>query len=595
MTGDAPSTLPADLRAELTEDPSVATSRRLMVAWAKESATGRLVYIGELPRERTGLKCACECYGCGEQLEAVNAGVDQSIRAPHFRHLRYAPASKCSLLVARAALLHRLGKAGIDRLPARKLSGAVRGLYGGSYICERLVEERSVRVVAAEIQDQTTAVLTLADGDQVLVRLSGSVDLSPDGQRLPTIIIAADDPRVANMSAEELRTRIQQLVLGGQWVGPELGGRGLELQLQAQALADAIEALDAVPKEAAVEIGLTPTRETLLHWTAKELLRELKSVVAPDIELPWEAWMHVAGVTPFDLMQDGCEVPLREVRLEKKLGRNRPDLLAEMYGDPEEYFFGPVAIEVTVTHAIDRSRLERIRAEDVACMELDLSELPRSTTRTHLKSLLQHGRVPSYWVHHPAFDARRNRFWKQVLDTSDAQLGRQFSADFLAVHKYVDGGLNWGAYDGERGEAKRRLGALGVELERRDYRGAKLMGEDIDLIRILDRLYSIRDDSPVSYRLTSLWQVVNAIMSDTQQARSRGYHFLFLVALKAYNRRFPEDQQMKVDAWRERARRGIDEPRDIYHRIRKYDELVALLFPEMALGLTWSSMESRSR
>ena len=593
MTGDPSFTLPADLRAELTDDPSVATRRRLMVAWAKESATGRLVYIGELPRERTGLKCACECYGCGEQLEAVNAGIDQAVRAPHFRHLRYTPANNCRLLVARAALLYRLGEARIDRFPPRKLRGEVRGLYGGSYVRESVIGEQLARVVATDIEDQVTAVLTLADGNQVLVRLSGSVDVSPDGHRLPTIVIAADDPAVANMSAEELRTRIQQLVLDGQWVGPELDRSGIEPQLQAQALADAVEALDAVPTEAEPEIGLTPTRETLLHWTAKELLRELKSVVVPDIELPWEDWMHVAGVTPFDLMQDGGDVPLDDIRLEKQLGRTRPDLLAEMYGEPEEYFSGPIAIEVTVTHPIDRARLERIRAEDVACLELDLSGLPRDTTRTHLRNLLHHGNVPSYWVHHPVFDARRGRFWQQVLDASDSQLARWFSADFLVVHKYLDGSLNWGPYTGERDEAKRRLAALGVELERRGYRGAKLTDDDTELVRVLGRLYSIRDDKPVFYRIASLWQVVNVIMTDRQQARSRGYHFLFLVALKAYDRRFPLAQQKKIDAWRERARRGIEEPSDIYYRRRKYDELVALLFPEMAPGLTWSSKGHR--
>lgn len=366
----------------------------------------------------------------------MNAGIDQAVRAPHFRHLRYTPANNCRLLVARAALLYRLGEARIDRFPPRKLRGEVRGLYGGSYVRESVIEEQLARVVATDIEDQVTAVLTLADGNQVLVRLSGSVDVSPDGHRLPTIVIAADDPAVANMSAEELRTRIQQLVLDGQWVGPELDRSGIEPQLQAQALADAVEALDAVPTEAEPEIGLTPTRETLLHWTAKELLRELKSVVVPDIELPWEDWMHVAGVTPFDLMQDGGDVPLDDIRLEKQLGRTRPDLLAEMYGEPEEYFSGPIAIEVTVTHPIDRARLERIRAEDVACLELDLSGLPRDTTRTHLRNLLHHGNVPSYWVHHPVFDARRGRFWQQVLDASDSQLARWFSADFLVVHKY---------------------------------------------------------------------------------------------------------------------------------------------------------------
>lgn len=162
-------TLPAEARADIANDPAPAARKRLIVAWARERSTGRLTYVGELPRERTGLKCDCECYACSEQLEAVNAGVRNAIRKPHFRHLRHTPTHRCSILVARAVLLHQLGDARIERLPARRVSGTFKGLYGGVYTRDRYFPETAARVLSHTIVDEARAVLTLDDGRQVLV------------------------------------------------------------------------------------------------------------------------------------------------------------------------------------------------------------------------------------------------------------------------------------------------------------------------------------------------------------------------------------------------------------------------------------------
>lgn len=69
---------------------------REQMAWAKAAETGKLVFVGELPRIRTGLKCGYVCYGCGEPLQAVNAGNSEAQVTPHFRHKELPDSGMCS-------------------------------------------------------------------------------------------------------------------------------------------------------------------------------------------------------------------------------------------------------------------------------------------------------------------------------------------------------------------------------------------------------------------------------------------------------------------------------------------------------------------
>lgn len=67
-----------------------------MMAWAKDEQSA-LVFIGQIPTEFTGLKCGCICYGCGQQVIAVNAGAKTFVRTPHFRHRERVLGLTCSL------------------------------------------------------------------------------------------------------------------------------------------------------------------------------------------------------------------------------------------------------------------------------------------------------------------------------------------------------------------------------------------------------------------------------------------------------------------------------------------------------------------
>ena len=45
----------------------------LVMAWARDTATGEPRYILELDAAHRGARCGCECPSCGKPLTAVNA------------------------------------------------------------------------------------------------------------------------------------------------------------------------------------------------------------------------------------------------------------------------------------------------------------------------------------------------------------------------------------------------------------------------------------------------------------------------------------------------------------------------------------------
>lgn len=88
--------------------PTLPSKTRAMLTWAKDGERGELRYIGEISRVNTGRRCNCICYGCGQPLEAVNAGVDDGAVASHFRHPGSIFDSPCALAASRAVALRIL-------------------------------------------------------------------------------------------------------------------------------------------------------------------------------------------------------------------------------------------------------------------------------------------------------------------------------------------------------------------------------------------------------------------------------------------------------------------------------------------------------
>lgn len=573
-----------------SQDNSRKSARQLM-AWAKEKSTGKLTFIGELPRERTGLKCGCVCYGCGEVLQAVNAGNNQAIVTPYFRHEEKPEMGVCGTAVARVLLRSQLELLQDIHLPARSTVASVQGLSGKRYTATRLLPPRTLRFHAVVVSSDVEAVLRLDDGTQLVVRLRGTLETGDAGALVPTVSIVCDDPLLATLNREQLRKRLSLLIGEGQWSGPGTYG-ALTQEAQHEAREAAIRALDLVPEKAVPEIGRTPAPETLLHWTAKEILSEVAELDVPGFRIPWKDSYSRAG-----LMEQDCEVrpttlDLSNIRLEKTVGRTRPDVLAEAHGKPAAIWNGPLAIEVTVANRIDAERIARIEAENVASLEVDLSADSRSLSYDLLRAILVSSSERKQWLFHPGISALKQQIASRLaagpLTATSRELGARFEQLFIAYSNHPHN-LGTGAPKDLGLEIlEKELHQVGKELEKRGYAGADLKSNRGHLNRPLQRLFSLKLKTVIGYRLDTVWQVVNTFFSDMDNSHSRRFHIHYLLALQAYKPQLESrDAPSRVREWRNRVAKDCKSPHGQYFPDTRFNDFLALLFPEIRDGLQW--------
>lgn len=207
------------------------------MVWATRVADRAAIHIGEV---RSGLACGCTCPGCGAILEAVNSENPFWKRRPHFRHHDSHELDDCAvaalLASSRAALIEVTDFA----LPELVAEGKATSSEGKVFT-ETLREPSEVQgVTAYEFVDTTDAVLTLADGQQVYVRLIAAGVSRGDLQAKQTvfaeIIIDISDPMLRTADRDALRRHISLNPGSRIWCGNQ---RVAELQRLADEIARA--------------------------------------------------------------------------------------------------------------------------------------------------------------------------------------------------------------------------------------------------------------------------------------------------------------------------------------------------------------------
>ena len=129
--------------------------------------------------------------------------------------------------------------------------------------------------------------------------------------------------------------------------------------------------------------------ETALHKFAKEVLaRRLELELPPLVvgEGPGKWVGYPGGTYGFDA-----------ALLESRLGEIVPDVIVRK-GERH------LLVEFLVTHACDEAKIARIVAMDVAAIEIDLSGLPRDTSRADLEEAIL-TTAPRKWLHNPKLRA----------------------------------------------------------------------------------------------------------------------------------------------------------------------------------------------
>ncbi len=414
--------------------------------WAHDAHTGEPRYIHDL--EVAQGACKCTCPACKLALIPVMAG--QPLRArptAHFRHPAGAQKDDCSLVAARLAATRHLLEVGVIELPRRRMSRKARGFSGEGY--EVWVEEPAERIsiVGATLHDYATALLTLDDGRELLVDLTGLREPGSDGRGRAIVTLSLSDPSIAMLGPEEIRARLRILPdirWCAHWNDETLIAAGDAAAKQATRDAfDGWNDADEADFRSHVPLGTdTATeqrwrRETLLHREVKAILEQASSIATPTLEVrvtrdpPDEFAGDWEEDTVRKLWMTGSRhLSLKEVRLERRLGNIVPDVIATLGGsqiythggtmtmisgdfeeDVEDTYSQAwpltLLVEVTVTHGIDEEKLSRIRELDLPTLEINIGSLGGHVTLDGLRSLVVNEMIGKRWVHHPVWRVKR--------------------------------------------------------------------------------------------------------------------------------------------------------------------------------------------
>lgn len=579
----------------LLDTPKADRSREIGMGWAKHAPTGELRFIAEVPELQTGLKCDCVCYGCGDKVQAVNAGKqhEKIKREPHFRHDEHKPDSLCRQKLAHALLMRELQELKSINMPARAVEVTLRGLSGKAYTQTVTVPAVRHTVRDASMHSEVDAVLTLDDDRQVLVKLVGRLNLEESD--LPTIQILVDDAKASAMSQEELRQRITVLVGSAKWSGPLLDNP-YTTNAQSALRRQAISEFELIPDGVLAELGPNPTRETFIHWSAKEILAELSEIALPELSIPWYDRYRTQGLAKSDFHISGTTVQLSHVQLEKSLERTRPDVLAEASGEPTEVWSGPLAIEVTVSNAISNVRRWKIKQDGVPSVEIDLSEVARDLNYDALVEIVVRQTEHKKWLYHPSVVAMVQKAQitsNEGLDAlTDAALALRYSEYFIKVHinDFFLGNEKNESQEHKSNQAK--LQAIAKEFSSRGIVGAEeALGSELG--QVLERLYSIKLNRVVGHRVETVWQVLNALDSRFDLNPARRYDYLYLMAITT-SRYKPNTSGFAkfLVKLRDRVQKGVRDVRDVHYPDFTANEFLAHLFPEMAEHLRWRNRDA---
>lgn len=176
------------------------------IVWAND-LNGVARYILEV---QTGLDCNCVCPGCGARLEAVNAQNPYWKKRPHFRHYQAPELEDCATSAVLTAAKEIVKTITELKLPSFEVTQDVETPSGRKFTGKAKVTEEVVQVTAAEFVDSTDAILTLADGQKIRLRLVATARRSSDPTEpvMGEIAIDLTDPVLQTADPETLREHI---------------------------------------------------------------------------------------------------------------------------------------------------------------------------------------------------------------------------------------------------------------------------------------------------------------------------------------------------------------------------------------------------
>jgi len=142
--------------------------------------------------------------------------------------------------------------------------------------------------------------------------------------------------------------------------------------------------------------------ETALHYIAKQVILETKTLAVPDISFHLSSYAGFYGTWDISERMTGSKL-LRFDKVEVEKGEQdfRPDLKCYIGGKT-------VLIEIAVTHFVDADKKAKIVQRNIPTLEIDLSAFSRDTQKIKLLETL-HGNIEKMtWIYNPRIKERKN-------------------------------------------------------------------------------------------------------------------------------------------------------------------------------------------
>lgn len=140
--------------------------------------------------------------------------------------------------------------------------------------------------------------------------------------------------------------------------------------------------------------------ETTLHLLAKEILGEAKRLWLPPVQARLDREV-LETHKPKELTFDRAE-------LEPPLVGVIPDVVV-WYGERQ------LLVEMYVTHACDALKAAKLKALDLATVEIDLRRLPRNASREEITDAVLR-RAPRKWIYNPKVEAAHAKLQAQAAE-----------------------------------------------------------------------------------------------------------------------------------------------------------------------------------
>jgi hypothetical protein len=385
-------------------------------------------------------------------------------------------------------------------------------------------------------------------------------------------------------------------------------------------------------------------RESLLHRTVKSILEDAKRIQVPGLDhaVHRQAPDGYGGgwddhrVDTF-WVSAPAELRFEAVELERRLGRIVPDVVGrlakprpshpgsfvtrvqrgshEEWDEQREEFHihrEIVLIEVAVTNKVDEEKLRKVQHLDLPTLEIDLGSMGGRLTLDGLRKLVVDGLEGKHWLHHPALRWQRDSLRRRLREHPEALAYQAFIKEsrreellrtapsvwadryLLALRAFCDAnirierirkteGPRYRAHLDEDSEEWAQVALAAEALEAHGFEGG---AEPVFAHTIVPRILSIQLNTGVGYDVSRAIQVVNAITNLRDEENTR-WLSLYLIAAKSFEveRHFRPEQVSRFREWKAEVIRQIGEGAAVYLRPARFDAILSVLFPAMALGI----------